>query len=101
MRTSCSEGIWRGADGGGVSTVLSRGATSVIEPENRVEFIVGERPVCRGHRGQHVGVKVDLVKRDGIGEAIVKVVSHRSTSIAAARPGRDACQATARHHCPA
>jgi hypothetical protein len=65
----------------------------VIEPENGVEFVVGQRPVGHRHRAQHVGDQVDLVKRDGIMEAIVDVVSHRFTSIAEA--GRQvACQGT-------
>jgi hypothetical protein len=72
----------------------------VIEPENRVELVVGQRPVGRGHRTQHVGVEVDLVQRDGIVEAIVEIVSHRFTSVAEAAR-QDACQATGSQHDPA
>jgi hypothetical protein len=60
----------------------------VIEPENRIEFIVGQRPVDRGDRAQHVGIKVDLVERDGVVKAIIEVVSHRFTSVAEAGSSR-------------
>jgi len=63
----------------------------VIEPENRVEFVVRQRPVGRCHRAEHVGVEVDLVERDEVMEAIIEIVSHRSTSVAEASPsGREA-----------
>jgi hypothetical protein len=52
----------------------------VIEPENRVEFVVGQRPVGRGHGAEYIRVEIDLIERNGVMEAIVKVVSHRSTS---------------------
>jgi len=53
----------------------------VIEPENRVKFVVGQRPVGRGHGAEDICVEVDLIQRNGVVEAIVKVVSHRPTSL--------------------
>jgi hypothetical protein len=52
--------------------------------EHRVDLIVGQRPVGRRYRAQHVGEQLDLIERDGIMDAIVEVVSHRSTSVAIA-----------------
>jgi hypothetical protein len=52
----------------------------MIEPENRVEFVLGERPISRGYRAEDIRVEVDLIECDGVVEAIVKFLSHRSTS---------------------
>jgi hypothetical protein len=56
----------------------------VTHAKHRVDLVVGQRPVGRGYRAQHVGEQLDLVERDGIMEAIVEVISHRSTSVAIA-----------------
>jgi len=66
----------------------------VTHPEHRVDLVVGQRPVGGGYRAQHVREQVDLVERYGIVEAIVEVVSHRSTSVAIAGPFRIASQGT-------
>ncbi|MGN6794942.1 MAG: hypothetical protein ACTHJW_21355, partial [Streptosporangiaceae bacterium] len=60
----------------------------MIESQNRVELVVGQRPVGRGDRAQHVGIEVNLVEGDGIMKAIVEVVSDRFTSVAEADPSR-------------
>jgi len=61
----------------------------VTHAEYRVDLVIGQRPVGGGNRAQHVREQVDLVKRDSIVEAIVEVVSHRSTSVAIAGPARE------------
>jgi hypothetical protein len=68
----------------------------VTQAEHRINLIVGERPVRGGDCAQHVGIQVDLVKRHGVVEAIVEVISHRFTSVTIAGPARDDCQGTGR-----
>ena len=56
----------------------------MIEPEHRVDLVVGQWPVGRSDRAKHIGIEVDLVQCDGIVQAVVEVVPHRPTSVAAA-----------------
>src|SRR5262245_11992334 len=69
--------------------------------EHRVDLVVGQRPVGRGHRAQHVAVQADLVKRDGIVEPVVKVISHGSTSVTCPESGPDRSKVTGWCGCPA
>lgn len=67
-------------------TRLSDLVVQSAKAEHRVDLVVGERPVRRRHRAQHVAVQADLVKRDGVVESVIKVFAHRSTSVACRIP---------------
>ena len=74
---------------------------AVTQTEYHVYLVVGQRSVGRSDRAEHVGIEVDFVQRNGVVKAIVKVISHRSTSLAVAGPVGDDCQGTGRGTGPA
>ena len=49
-----------------------------VDPQHRVELRVGQRAVADRHGAQNLGVELDLVERDAIGDAKVELLAHRA-----------------------
>jgi mycothiol synthase len=69
--------------------------------EHCVYLVLGQPPVDGCHRAEHVGDKIDLGERDGVVDAMVNTLSHRSTSVTARPPVTYLSQATGRQARPA
>jgi hypothetical protein len=66
----------------GVSAGAGLRAGTTTEPEYLVDLLCGERPVGRSYRAEHLGVELDLLKRDQIMDPEVDVTTHAPTSSA-------------------
>ena len=49
-----------------------------VDPQHRVELRVGQRTVADRHGAQNLGVELDLVERDAIGDAKIELLAHRA-----------------------
>ena len=81
-----------GSGGLGARSGMRKGAgrrrcsRRAADTEDSVKLGVGEGAVSSRHCAQHVRVQVDLVESHGIVKPVVKIVSHRFTSIALPGP---------------
>ena len=67
----------------GVYPVLSRQPCLVdrdhgVDPQHRVEFRVGQRTVADRHGAENLGVELDLIERNAIGDAKIELLAHRA-----------------------
>ena len=52
--------------------------TTESMPQHRVEFRVGQRTVADRHGAENLGVELDLVERNAIGDAKIELLAHRA-----------------------
>ncbi len=49
-----------------------------VDPQHRVEFRVGQRTVADRHGAENLGVELDLIERNAIGDAKIELLAHRA-----------------------
>ncbi len=71
------------------------------DPQDLIEFLVGQRPLADGHGTEHFGIQFDLIQRNAVGDAKVEMLAHRAHLHRQADSRKPDHKATTRPYAPA